>query len=111
MTASGTEGQIWALLALDSGSYVSYCRADYVQAILDAQNADGSFGDAARTAMALQALAPYLAESEVLTAVNSALLWLSEQQQPHGGFASGDPDTTAQVLLASQMLSVQRAAT
>ena len=109
VTASGVDGPIWALLALDSGSYVSYCRTDFVQAILSAQSEDGSIeGSVTRTAMALQALTPYLAEPGVLTAVNHALLWLSEQQQPHGGFASGDPDTTAQVLLASQMLSVQR---
>ena len=109
VAASGTEGQIWALLALDSGSYVSYLRADYVQAILAAQSADGSFGGSIpRTAMALQALAPYLGETGVLSAVNHALLWLSEQQQPDGGFASGDPDAAAQALLASEMLTAQR---
>ena len=109
VTASGTEGQIWALLALDSGSYVSYLRPDCVQAILAAQGEDGSIdGSAAMTAMALQALAPYLDENGVLTAVNSALRWLSEQQQPDGGFASADPDAAAQALLASEMLTVQR---
>ena len=85
VTASGVDGPIWALLALDSGSYVSYCRTDFVQAILSAQSEDGSIGGSVtRTAMALQALTPYLAEPGVLTAVNHALLWLSDQQQPHG---------------------------
>ena len=109
VTASGTEGQIWALLALDSGSYASYLRPDLVQAILAAQGEDGSIeGSIPRTAMALQALAPYLAESGVLRAVNSALRYLSAQQQTNGGFASGDPDATAEALLASEMLTAQR---
>lgn len=107
--ASGTEGQIWALLALDSGSYTSYLRADFVQAILDAQGEDGSIeGSITRTAMALQALAPYLAQSGVLKAVNSALRYLSAQQQANGGFASGDPDAAAQALLGCEMLTAQR---
>ena len=110
VAASGTEGLIWALLALDSGSYTSYLRADYVQDILAAQGEDGSIGSSVTaTAMALQALAPYLNAPGVLRAVNSALLWLSEQQQADGGFASGDPDATAEALLASRMLAVQRA--
>ena len=110
VSASGTEGQIWALLALDSGSYTSYLRADYVQAILSAQGEDGSIGGSVTlTAMALQALAPYLNASGVLKAVNSALRYLSAQQQENGGFASGDPDATAEALLACDMLASQRA--
>ena len=109
VTASGTEGVIWALLALDSGSYESYCRPDYLQAILAAQQADGSFeGDLTRTAMALQALAPYLNEDGVLTAVNAALRYLSEQQQPNGGYGAADPAAAAQALLACRTLSAQR---
>ena len=100
---------IWALLALDSGSYESYCRPDYLQAILAAQQADGSFeGDLTRTAMALQALAPYLNEDGVLTAVNAALRYLSEQQQPNGGYGAADPAAAAQALLACRTLSAQR---
>jgi len=117
VTNQGVNGAIYALLALDSGDYVSYARPDYVKAILDAQLSDGGFtyrdndpSDPDLTAMAIQALAAYLDDSEVASAVHDAALCLAKLQQPDGGFFSwgaSSCESTAQAIIAAETLRTQ----
>ena len=111
LSAQGTNALIFALLALDSGSYASDARPEIIRAILAAQKDDGGFtydpkydSDPDLTAMAVQALAPYMrADKQVGAAVNSALMCLSKMQQDDGGFTAwgeSSCETTAQVILA-----------
>ena len=110
VAAQGVNGPIYALLALDSAGYPSDVRQDYVQAILDAQGSDGGYTwtpDAASdpdvTAMAVQALAPYMDQQKVGIAVENALMCLSTMQQKDGGFVSwgsANCESAAQVILA-----------
>ena len=117
VSAQGVNGAIYALLALDSGDYVSYARPDLLQVVMDAQLSDGGFtyrkGDPADpdlTAMAIQALAPYLDDSDVETAVWSALSALAKMQQDDGGFFSwgaSSSESTAQAIIAYQAVAAQ----
>ena len=117
VTDQGTNGAIYALLALDSGDYVSYARPDFIQAILDAQLEDGGFTympdsptDPDLTAMAIQALAPYLDQKPVASAVRKAVLCLSDLQQEDGGFFSwgaSSCESTAQAIMAVETLKTQ----
>ncbi|MGN0711792.1 MAG: S-layer homology domain-containing protein [Anaerovoracaceae bacterium] len=108
----GLNGPIWALIALDSGSYEMPVNKDaetqatrdmYIQRILDCQLPDGGwslFGGTAAassgdgisdpdiTGMALQALAKYQDRAEVKKATEEALLCMSKQQNKNGGFSS-----------------------
>lgn len=107
-------GLVFGLLALNSGNYTqdSYW---LVQAILDQQNADGSWSASAETkpasdvdmtAMALQALAPYCNEggdATVNTAVNKALQWLSAKYK-NTGYTSAE--SCAQVVVALSALQL-----
>lgn len=107
-------GLVFGLLALNSGNYTqdSYW---LVQAILDQQNADGSWSASAETkpasdvdmtAMALQALAPYYNEggdATVNTAVNKALQWLSAKYK-NTGYTSAE--SCAQVVVALSALQL-----
>lgn len=96
----GINGPIWALIALDSGSYESALRQRYIDEILSRQLADGGWdlqsrgGDHAAdpdiTGMALQALAPYRGQSAVSAAIDKALACMSAQQDQGGGFSSFD---------------------
>ena len=116
VASQGVNGVIYALLALDSGSYEADVRAQYVEKILAAQLPDGGFtymeGDPADpdlTAMALQALAPYHADAQVSAAVDRALNCLSAMQQADGGFVSwgaSSAESTAQAILALCTLGV-----
>lgn len=113
-TAQGVNGAIFALLALDSADYPmpagGATRQRYVDALLAAQGDDGGWslreGDAADadlTAMALQALAKYRAQTAVAESVTRALGCLSAMQAADGGFSSGgaaNAESCAQVLLA-----------
>lgn len=97
--AQGLNGLIFALLAVDAGTYpeperAKNTRAGIVEAIRAAQEPDGGFGlvsgasEADLTAMALQALAPYGRDETV----ERALAWLKDQMQPDGTFlAYGEP--------------------
>jgi hypothetical protein len=93
----------FALIALDSGQY-NGGRDQFVEAILDAQRADGTWSlgsstaagmsDIDITAMAIQALAPYYGDnSDVRNAVGRALNWLRVQDFP-------DPEGTSQMIVA-----------
>lgn len=116
VASQGVNGVIYALLALDSGSYEADVRAQYVEKILAAQLPDGGFtymeGDPADpdlTAIALQALAPYRADEQVAAAVDRALNCLSAMQQTDGGFVSwgaSSAESTAQAILALCTLGV-----
>ena len=62
-----------------------------------------SDSDPDMTAMALQALAKYQDQKAVKTATDSALSWLSKNQDSKGGFASWgtvNAESTAQVIVA-----------
>ena len=94
----------FALIALDSGNYDGD-RDEFIQSMLDAQRADGTWSlnpalpssafDLDITAMALQAIAPYYyrGDPRVTDAVNRALNWLRGQT-----FA--DTESTAQMIVA-----------
>lgn len=115
----GINGSIWALIALDSNNYdipknvpgVSQSSRDmYVNEILNSQCTDGGWSisgnlpsEADITAMALCALSKYRNRTEVSTAVEKALEFLSETQCDDGGFLTSDGETaesTAQVITA-----------
>lgn len=117
----GTNGLIYALLALDAMDYeipedAVYTRADLVEELLAYQNEDGGISldssmgsDVDITAMALQALAPYQEQPKVKEAVEKALVWLAGNMTENGTFVYyGDENTEscAQVLLALCALGI-----
>ncbi len=114
----GLNGPIWALIALDSGSYpmpqnteakTQATREMYIQRILECQLTDGGWslfggtsaatsGDGVSdpdiTGMALQALAKYQDIPEVKKATEEALECMSKKQSSQGGFSSwGTPNS------------------
>lgn len=100
MTRQGTNGLIFALVALDTKNYevpkdAKWNREKIVEALLSYQRADGAWslstsntGTASydMTAMALIGLAPYNEQPAVKKAVEKAVTFLSESQGPTGGF-------------------------
>ncbi len=115
----GLNGPIWALIALDSGSYdipknpaakTQATRQLYINEILNNQLADGGWNltgtgnsDPDMTAMALQALAKYQDQKSVQSATDKALTWLSKVQDSKGGYASWgttNVESVAQVAVA-----------
>lgn len=123
----GLNGPIWALIALDCGNYAvpqnpaaktQASREMYLQAILDAQLADGGWALAGKTAtasdvdmtgMALQALSNYQDKAEVKAATDKALSWLSSVQDKEGGFSSwgeANSESVVQVIVAMTALEI-----
>ncbi len=129
----GSNGPIWALIALNCGGYEvpadgNYSREMLVQKVLDLQFADGGWaisGDTAdsdMTGMALQSLAPYyIREGEVQSfdidvnpAVDAALNCLAAMQFDDGSYGTFDGngnitstcESTAQVLTALCALGI-----
>lgn len=111
----GSNGPIWALLAVNSGNYSYNYRDELIDAILESRTDDGGWthtGDTAdvdMTAMAIQALAPYYDEAhpEVKSAIDTALTLLSGMQENDGGFASfstPNSESAAQVVVALSAL-------
>ncbi|MDQ8734728.1 S-layer homology domain-containing protein [Paenibacillus sp. LHD-38] len=115
MTNQGTNGPIFALIALDSGSYevpanALWTREKLVDWLLSQQNAGGAFPLSEQgednldiTAMAISALAPYQEQANVKSAIDKAVSWLSSQQQVNGGFQAFGEDNSesvAQVIIA-----------
>lgn len=123
----GINGPIWALIALDSGSYpmpqnpgaaTQATRAMYVDEILSRQLSDGGFSlfggiagasaadeksDPDITGMALQALAKYQDRDDVKKVTGEALECLSRLQNANGGFAgwgAGNSESCVQVIVA-----------
>lgn len=120
----GINGAIWALIALDSGSYdmpkspdakVLATREMYINHILEKQTSDGGWalsGDVADpdvTGMALQALSKYQDNEKVKTAIEKALVCLSNMQDENGGFSSyktENSESTVQVIVALCSLGI-----
>ena len=116
MTMQGTNGLIFALIALDSGNYqvpstAKWNREKILADILTNQNKDGGFtlvnGDASDvdiTAMAISSLVNYKdIRPEVKTTIDKAVNWLSSVQQASGGFiADGkeNSESASQVIIA-----------
>lgn len=100
MTRQGTNGLIFALVALDTKNYkvpkdARWNREKIVEALLSYQREDGAWslstsntGTASydMTAMALIGLAPYNEQPAVKKAIEKAVTFLSESQGPTGGF-------------------------
>lgn len=122
----GINGPIFALLALNSGNYTgTEAKEYYLQAILQAQGADGGWslagskGDPDVTAQALQALAPYEAtDPEVARAIERGLGCLEALFQ-NGFFVTSEScsqaliayaalDRTAPQSLVEELLSYQQ---
>jgi len=110
----GVNGAVYALLALDCGSYDSTLRDAYLEEILSKEApgggwsfAGGSTGETDFTAMALQALAKYRDRADVDAAVERALALLSNTQREDGGFGEADScETLAQVIVALTELGI-----
>ena len=121
----GTNGAIWALIALDSFDYditdakegtVKTTRELLIKKIISMQNQNGGFSlseggraDADITAMSLTALAPYRDMKNASEAINKGLYALSEMQSGNGGFLSDGKEnceSTAQALIALSTLGI-----
>ena len=118
----GNNGPIWALIAFDSHNYEipegDVTRDKLIDTILAAQLPDGGWsmssvatsGDADLTGMAIQALAPYYeTNTKVKSAVDKALVLLSELQEDDGSYGSVDgkcTESTAQVIVALTAMGV-----
>lgn len=111
----GIMSYIYGLIMLDCGAYHgSITRNDVINQILSLQSSDGGWGlmqnsDVDVTAMAIQALARYYKHSDVKSAVNKALNYLSQRQQSSGSFKSygtENAESTAQVLLALNTMKI-----
>ena len=120
VSATGGQGimsYVYGLHMLNNGYESENISADEViDEILSLQKNDGGWavmGDNAETdttAMTIQALAPHYSKNEtVKSAVDKALLLLSERQLEDGDFASygvPNPESTAQVLTALTSLGI-----
>lgn len=120
----GSNGPIWALIALDSANYPASgtaTRQALLETILSAQTTDGGWtvsgskADSDMTGMALQALAPYYDTDEnVRAAVDKAIDRLSQMQSEDGTFRAdygdGNPvptsESVAQVITALSALGI-----
>ena len=111
----GSNGPIWALLAVDSGNYEYTKRSQLIEAVLADRTEDGGWtygeggADADMTAMAIQALAPYNDDEHpaVKSAISTALNLLSGMQNDDGGFSSmgyRNCESAAQVVVALSAL-------
>jgi len=106
----GVNGPIWALIALDSGSYRSYSRTAYVKEILAKELPAGGWNmegtgraDPDVTAMALQALCQYTRYGQVQKAIERGVQVLSELQNEEGGYSCYDArnsESVSQVIIA-----------
>ncbi|WP_054938933.1 DUF4430 domain-containing protein [Paenibacillus ihuae] len=115
MASQGSNGLIFGLIALDSGSYsvpagALWTKERLIQSILELQSKDGGFpltaggtDDVDLTAMAVSALSSHTEQAAVQTALDKAVTWLSQQQLENGGYKlSGveNSESTAQVIIA-----------
>lgn len=114
----GLNAAVYALIAFDTASYESngISREELVEKILSSELENGGWTfwgsepDPDMTSMALTALAPYYNTNEaVKTAVDKALVWLSQSQCASGAYSSygsENPESTAQVLTALTALGI-----
>lgn len=114
LTAQGTNGAIYSLQALSSGTYniplTAKWNPDKIAAwLLTQQNADGGWplaaggaGNVDITASAINALSAYKTLTGVQQAINAGVGWLSSHQLANGGFSEygENSESTAQVILA-----------
>lgn len=105
----------YGLIMLDCGAYYgSMTRDEIIEQILSMQFSDGGWGlmqssEIDVTAITIQALARYYKHSDVKTAVDKALIYLSKQQQADGDFKSygtSNAESTAQVLMALNAMKI-----
>lgn len=123
----GMNGPIWALIALNSHSSYSIptdssaseqtTEDGLVSYLLEKKistggwSLDGSKADADITGMTIQALAPYYnSRADVKSAIDQALVYLSDSQLSDGGYANSDgsenAETVAQVVVALTSLGI-----
>lgn len=125
ITAQGPNAPAYALLALDSGNYVSevndrWSRDDLIKLLVDQRNSDGGWSlvagksDVDITAIVLTALAPYKARKDIQgvedlsVVLDVALTWLSSVQRETAGFGYGaeSSESSVQVLIALTSLEI-----
>ena len=121
MTLQGTNGPVFALIALDAcgcsiPENAPWTREKLLEYILDQQNTDGGFplspgeiSDIDITAMALQALFRYQENPKVAAAIERALEFLSQKQSADGGFTAwGDSssESISQTIIALTALGI-----
>lgn len=118
--AQGNNAYIFALLTLDAKDFSVpenslYPREYILDALLNAQEEDGGFGlipgtsDTDITAMALQALAPYVGTEAADAAIARALSMLSALQNDDGSFSSYDvpsSESCSQIIIALCSLGI-----
>ncbi|WP_019913380.1 DUF4430 domain-containing protein [Paenibacillus sp. HW567] len=115
MLNQGSNGLIFALIALDSGNYnvpsgAQWTKERLIESLLAMQSKEGGFpltaGGAADpdiTAMAVTALSSHTNQTAAAAAMNQAITWLSQQQQEDGGYKQAgveNSESTAQVIIA-----------
>lgn len=121
LTNQGTNGLIFALIAMDSGNYsipenAKWSREKMIELILNSQDENGGFpltdGEEANidiTGMALSALAPYKEKVKVKAAIEKGVKWLSSMQDQNGGyslFGVENSDSIAQTIIALATLGM-----
>ena len=122
--SQGVNGAIFALLALDSRNYeipinpevdTQATRELYVEEILKREIPTGGWAltggepDADVTAMALQALAKYREDADVLAAVERGVTALADLQEPNGAYTSWgeeNSESVSQVIVALTELGI-----
>lgn len=122
--SQGVNGAIFALLALDSKNYeipvnpeadTQATRELYVEEILKREIPTGGWAltggepDADVTAMALQALAKYREDADVLAAVERGVAALADLQDPNGAYTSWgeeNSESVSQVIVALTELGI-----
>lgn len=112
----GIMSYVYALHLLNNGIFSAVSREEIVNQLLSLQLADGGWAltgavsDIDVTAMTLQALAEHSDDdSAVQTAVEKAVLLLSERQEGDGGYSSyGTPnaESASQVMIALSALGI-----
>ena len=114
----GINGPVWALIALDSGSYgTEEIREKYIARILECEKANGGWAlsDSQQnaepdiTAMALIALSRYKDRQDIREAIDRAVNMLSDMQNENGGYLAYNKEaseSTAQVLTALSALQI-----
>jgi hypothetical protein len=114
LDAQGLNGEIWALIAMDSCDWklpegAKPDRTEIIHTIINSRNSDGGFSltvgdgrsDPDITAMALQALSPYRCCEETEDTVARAVDYLAESQSD-----TDNCETTAQIICALCCLDI-----
>ena len=102
----GINAAIYALIAFDCTDYDAYIRDELIEYILSNMTGGGwaLAGDTADvdvTAMAIQALAPYIDDEKVSTAVESGLTFLSDSLDENCGYSSCESISQTLIALAA----------